>query len=379
MLFTGEDESMTRQTLPQIALGATGLTVSRLGLGGFHQLEISSEVVTQVVDAFLEVGGTYIETARGYGNGASEQKLGRALAGRRDRVVLASKSGARDGDGMRRDLESSLKALQTEHIEFYFFHGVNTLEELDAITGKGGAMEALLRAQEEGLIRGMGFSSHRPPELYLEAIRRIPLSVILIWDNYLEELYVPEIQQQVYPLARDRGVGITAMKPLGDGFLYRSPEPALRYALGSGSDVLICGMNAVEHVYEAAGAIAKGPADADERHAILRDAPELGTYVCRQCGGCSEALRTLFRLEGYVDRQMIDFLPHDPADYALRLRLAHWFDLTGVAQQRFAEAGWDEASLMAEARGVGCPYGIDVARKAKFALAKLRAEQLNTL
>jgi aryl-alcohol dehydrogenase-like predicted oxidoreductase len=370
---------MKVQTLSQIALGATGLTVSRLGLGGFHQVEISTEIVTQVVDAFLEVGGTYIETARSYGGGASEIKLGRALEGRRDRVVLASKSGARDGDAMWRDLESSLTALQTESIEFYFLHGVNTLEDLDTITGKGGALEALLRAQEEGLIRGVGFSSHRPPLLYLEAIKRIPLSVILIWDNYLEELYVPEIQQQVYPLAREHGVGITAMKPLGDGFLYRSPEPAFRYALGSGSEVLICGMNTVDHVYQAAAAFAKGPADADERAIILRDAPELGAYVCRQCGVCSEALMTLFRLEGYVDRQMIDYLPHDPADYALRLRLAHWFDLTATAQQRYAESGWDDRALMSEASGVACPYGIDVARKARFALAKLRGDRLNVL
>ena len=370
---------MSEHELPQIALGATGLTVSRLGLGGFHQLEISSEVVAQVVDAFLEVGGTYIETARGYGNGASEQKLGRALVGRRDQVVLASKSGARDGAGIRRDLEASLELLQTDHIEFYFFHGVNTLDELDTITGKGGAMEALQRAKEEGLIRGMGFSSHRPPQLYLEAIKRIPLSVILIWDNYLEEQYVPEIQQQVYPLAREHGVGITAMKPLADGFLYRSPEPALRYALGSGSELLICGMNTVDHVYEAAAAIARGPADAEERRAILRDAPELGAYVCRQCGGCSDALMALFRLEGYVDRQMIDYLPHDPADYALRLRLAHWFDLTAIAQQRFTESGWNEGVLTAEASGVVCPYGIDVARKARFALAKLRGDRLNVL
>ncbi len=370
---------MGKYTLPQIALGATGLTVSRLGLGGFHQLEISSEIVAQVVDAFLEVGGTYIETARGYGDGASERKLGRALAGRRDRVVLASKSGARDAAGIRRDLEISLELLQTDHIEFYFFHGVNTLEELDTIAGKGGALEALLRAKEEGLIRGLGFSSHRPPQLYLEAIRRLPLSVILIWDNYLEEQFVPEIQQQVYPLARERGVGITAMKPLADGFLYRSPEPALRYALGSGSEVLVCGMNTVDHVYEAAAAIAKGPADAEERKAILRDAPELGAYVCRQCGGCSEALMALFRLEGYVDRQMIDYLPHDPADYALRLRLAHWFDLTTIAQQRFVDAGWDAGDLVAEARGVACPYGIDVARKTRFALAKLQGERLNVL
>ncbi len=337
----------------------------------------SSEVVTQVVDAFLEVGARTSRTREKLLETELRAELGRLW--RDDATVSCSPARAVlematacAGPGVL-----SLKALRRSILSSITSPmALNTLEELDAITGKGGAMEALLRAQEEGLIRGMGFSSHRPPELYLEAIRRIPLSVILIWDNYLEELAVPEIQQQVYPLARDRGAhhgDETAV-----GVLYRSPEPALRYALGSGSDVLICGMNAVEHVYEAAAAIAKGPADADERHAILRDAPELGTYVCRQCGGCSEALRTLFRLEGYVDRQMIDFLPHDPADYALRLRLAHWFDLTGVAQRRFAEAGWDEASLMAEARGVGCPYGIDVARKAKFALAKLRAEQLNT-
>ncbi len=361
--------------LPQIELGATGFTVSRLGLGGFHQVEISSEIVDQVVTAFIEVGGTYIETARSYGRGASEDKLGRVLAGRRDGIVLASKSGARDADGIRRDLDASLKALRTDHIEFYFFHGVNTLQELDSIIGPDGAMTGLLKAREEGLITGLGFSSHRPPLLYLEAIRRLPLSVILIWDNYLEEQYVPEIQREVYPLAREKGVGITAMKPLADGFLYREPELALRYALGSGSEVLICGMNRVEHVQQAARALVKGPLDAEARQAALHRAPELGTYVCRQCGVCSKALMALFRLEGYVDRQMIDFLPHDPADYALRLRLANWFDLGEIARERFLEMDWDQGALQTEAATIACPYGIDVGRKAALALAKLRDDK----
>lgn len=370
---------MNTMTMPTIDLGATGLRVSRLGLGGFHQLEISSEIVEKVVDVFLEVGGTYIETARAYGNGASETKIGRALKGRRDQVVLASKSGRRDGDGIRRELDASLEALQTDHIDFYFFHGVNTIEELDTITGPGGALEALLDARDEGLIKGMGFSSHRPPELYMEAIKRIPLSVILIWDNYLEELYVPEIQEDVYPLAREHGVGITAMKPLADGFLYQSPVPALRYALGSGSEVLICGMNRPEHVYEAAEALSAGAYDDDERARVLRDAPELGDYVCRQCGLCSNDLMAMFRLEGYVDRQMIDYLPHDPADYALRRRLAHWFDLTDIARQRFAQSGWDVDALRQEAASRVCPYDIDVARKFKLTLAKLRDEPTNVL
>ena len=294
-------------------------------------------------------------------------------------MILASKSSARDGGGIRRDLEASLRALRTDHIEFYFFHCVNTLEELDAITGPGSALSELLKAKEEGLIGGIGFSSHRPPDLYREAISRLPLSVILNWDSYLEELNVPEIQREIYPLAREHGVGITAMKPLSDGFLYRSVEPALRYALGSGSEVLICGTNSPDHVYQAAAAICQGPASEEEREAILREAPELGQYVCRQCGVCSDDLMTLFRLEGYVDRQMIDYLPHDPADYALRVRLSGWFDLAEIARQRFAGEGWDVDELLSETKAVSCPYGIDVLRKARFALAKLRQEKANAL
>ena len=87
----------------------------------------------------------------------------------------------------------------------------------------------------------------------------------------------------------------------------------------------------------------------------------------------------LFRLEGYVDRQMIDYLPHDPANYALRLRLSRWFDLAGIARERFAAAGWDVDALLTEVKSVDCPYSIDVERKAHFALGKLREEKINLL
>ena len=87
----------------------------------------------------------------------------------------------------------------------------------------------------------------------------------------------------------------------------------------------------------------------------------------------------LFRLEGYVDRQMIDYLPHDPANYALRLRLSRWFDLASIARERFAAAGWDGDALLAEARTVDCPYSIDVERKTRFAMGKLREEKINLL
>ena len=362
-----------RTRLPRIALGTTGFELSRFGLGGFHQVEISSEIVHQVVDAFAEVGGNYIETARGYGGGASEIKLGRALKGRRDKFVLCSKSGAATAEEIRRDLETTLENLQTDHIEFYFFHGVPDLGKLDIITAKGGALEGLLEAKDEGLIRGIGFSSHRPP-MYVEALNRLPLSLILIWSNYLEDMYLPELSAEIFPLAKKKGVGITAMKPLADGFLYRSVEKAIRWALGSGGEVMICGTNSPQHVYEVAAAVSKGAADPAERESILRDAVELGGYVCRQCGKCPDDLMELFRLEGYVDRQMMDFLEHDPADYALRVRLSGWFALADEARKRFAQASLDLSALAGAAAAVDCPYDIDVPRKLRLAEAKLRED-----
>lgn len=361
---------ITTAALPKVELGATGKKLSRLALGGFHQVEISTDIVERVVDRFLEYGGNYIETARGYGNGASEEKLGRVLAGRRDQVVLATKSNKRDGEGMKREIEASLKALQTDHIEFYFLHGVGSMEQIETLESKDGALPVLLKMIDEGVIDGIGLSSHRP-WLYLEGIRRLPISLILIWDNYLEEQYLPIIHNEIYPLARERKVGITAMKPLADGYLYQSPRQAIRYSLGSGSDLLVCGMNSVEHVDAAVEAISAGPASASEREEILRTAPELGRYVCRQCGACPASLMELFRLEGYVDRQMIDYLEHDPANYALRLRLAKWFSLEEHAREQYAKADWKDDDLLASAAEVECPHEIDVPRKVRLATAKL--------
>ncbi len=371
-------EMHPKMELPKIELGNTEIELSRLALGGFHQVEISSEIVKRVVDAYLEVGGNYIETARGYGGGASEVKLGMALEGRRDQVVLCSKSGKVKGDEIREDLEISLKNLRTDHLDFYFLHGVGSSGQIDAICKEGGALEALLKAKDEGLIRGIGLSSHRPP-VYLEAIERLPLSLILIWSNFLEDMYLPMIREEIFPAAKEKGVGITAMKPLADGYLYRSVRPALRYALGSGADVLVCGMNSPRHVYEAAEAVCQGPASDVERETILRVAPELGSYVCRQCGKCSEELMELFRMEGYVDRQMIDYMEHDPADYALRVRLAGWFNLGDQAREQFAEKGWEDEALLDMAEKVECPYDIDVPRKTRLSIAKLKNEGPNRI
>lgn len=359
--------------LPKIELGNTGHQISQLALGGFHQVEISTEIVNKVVNRYQEYGGNYIEMARTYGDGASEIKLGKVLEGRRDQFILCSKSGADNADDMRRDIEATLSNLQTDHIEFYYFHGVHNKEKLNRILAPKGALEGMLKAKEEGLIGGIGLSSHYLP-MYIEGMKSLPIDLILIWCNYLEDLYLPEIQDEIFPYAREKNIGITAMKPLGDGFLYRSPKQAMRYAMSNNPDVLVCGMNSVQHVDEAVEAICQGPMTSDERKTLLAQAPELGNYVCRQCGNCNSTLKELFRLEGYVDRQMIDYLEHNPADYALRLRLSPWFSLKEKGISIFKEKNWNQQKLSEEAKTVSCPYGIDVPRKTKLTLSKLNGE-----
>lgn len=362
----------SRDVLPKVALGKTGKQLSQFGLGGFHQVEISAEIVTQVVDAYLASGGNYIETARSYGAGASEDKIGRALRGRRDQVVLCTKTGARTADEARCELELSLKALRTDHVDFCLFHGVGE-GELDTITAKGGAYEGLQRAVDEGLVGGLGLSSHWPP-VYLEAFDRLPLALILIWCNYLDNMNYPIIPNEIIPEARRRGIGVTGMKPLADGYLYRSVENAVRYALGAGVEMVICGANRVEHIGQVAAAVRKGPANEALRERILKEAVDLGQYVCRQCGRCPADLMDTFRLEGTYDRQMIDYLPHGPEEYAIRTRLAHWFGGRERAVAQFAATGYSPEELIVAGEQVECPYGIDVARKAKLATAKLTGQ-----
>ncbi|MFW6154027.1 MAG: aldo/keto reductase [Planctomycetota bacterium] len=355
--------------LPMIELPRLGRSVSRFALGGFHQLEITTDLVAEVVDAYLACGGTYIETARGYGKGASEEKLGHALEGRRDEVVLVSKSGAATADDIRRDLERSLEALRTDRLDIYFFHGA-TPEKLDRLTAPGGAVEGLTKAIDEGILAGMGLSSH-VPATYVPAMERIDLAVILIWCNYLDNLNFPAIPERIIPAARRLGVGVTAMKPLADGMLWQSAERAVRCSMAAGADVVVCGTNSVEQVRQVAAAVAAGPADKALREEILRTAPELGRYVCRRCGQCPAEVMDTFRLEGEFDRQLADYLPHDPADYALRQRLRGWYGRADAARAAFAEAGTPLDALLQAAEGVACPYDIDIPRKLRLAVAKL--------
>ena len=367
-------------SLSRKPLGSTGLELSILGMGGFHQCEVDSEIVSKVAEKFISLGGNYIETARSYGSGGSESKIGRAIAGQRKKLVLGSKTVQRTSEGVWRELNESLEELRTDYLDLYFMHNVFTHEDITAITAPGGALEAFLRAKDEGLIKHIAISTHWPLRL-LEAIKFIPFEAVLIWINYLDFCNYPEIPDIILPALKERGTGILGMKPLADGYLHNSVDNAFRCALRYDPACLVSGFNSVEMLLADTNAVCRGALDDAENNALLKNAPELGNYVCRQCKECSvtesHLLKNLFELEGKFDRQMDDLNPVDAGTYALRQRLGKWFGNGERAREMFAQNP-DLLNIDIESLSP-CRYGIDIPRKIKIAHAKLSSAKLTML
>jgi aryl-alcohol dehydrogenase-like predicted oxidoreductase len=258
-------------TLPTRVLGKTGLQVSVLGLGcgtiGFGNVPHDQGVA--VVRHALDLGITYIDTAHHY---ESEPIVGDALVGRRRDVVLATKTVKRNASAARRDLEQSLRDLRTNMIDVYFMHCVNTLGDLDAVTGSGGSLEVALEAQRAGLVRYIGISGHARPNVLSLALERYPFDVVLIALGAMDRL-VSAPEQFFMPAARAAGCGVVGMKVLGCGRLTGHPDLALRYTLSQGAHTAIVGMATTAEVDElAAAARDPRPLTALEEQALMSEA-----------------------------------------------------------------------------------------------------------
>jgi len=140
-----------------VTLGKTGLKISRVGFGGIPIQRIDAEKAKPLIDALIECGINYIDTARGYT--VSEEYIGGAIDGRRYKFVLATKSMARTREAMEADIETSLRNLRTDYIDLYQVHNPS-MEQLDTVIGAGGALEALFAAREAGKIGHIGITAH---------------------------------------------------------------------------------------------------------------------------------------------------------------------------------------------------------------------------
>lgn len=362
--------------------GKTGLSISLLGFGGFHLLEIEGDEAGYLLNSYIDKGGNYIETAAGYGDGESEIKIGKALGDRRKDVILATKSSKRNKVEFIESVNRSLKNLCTDYLDLVIMHAVGTIEELDAILGEDGAMEGFLQLRREGKVGFVGISMHGRPHVLIEALKRYPFDAVMTTINYYDRFNFPDIESELLPLAMEKGTAVILMKPIADGLLYQSARQAFRYAMSMPVSVVVTGMNTRE-MLEADLSYAEEytPMSQKEMQELFKNAPELGNYVCRQCGNCVVCpnninIPDIFKLEGWYDRQMRDGIIRDAAQFALRDRLRFWFGAQEVAKNEYSRLSVkaDQCNNCGFCSSK-CPYNIDIERKLKIADYKLSGKK----
>ncbi|MBI4859573.1 MAG: aldo/keto reductase [Candidatus Riflebacteria bacterium] len=280
--------------MPMRPLGATGVKVSLLGLGGWHVgvSSLTDGEAVRMIRTAIDGGINFLDNAREYNDGRSEERVGTALAGPwRDRVFLMTKSCAhtRNRADSMKSLEESLRALKTDRIDLWLFHEVVYDNDPEWIFTRGG-LAAAIQARQQGKVRFLGFSGHKHPDIHLDMLGR-PFR----WDAVMMPLNVVDahyrsFEKRVLPEAVKRNLGVIAMKSLG-GFMSRlleqtklDPEECLRYVMSLPISTVVSGMEN-PHLLEANLALARRfmPLTEAERTRILAaSAPAAGDGRCER-------------------------------------------------------------------------------------------------
>ena len=218
----------TSDSMPTRNLGKTGYKVGIFSLGGQAALEKANNEANAipVIEKALDLGVNYIDTSSIYGGPErwSEQYVGKVMKHRRSDAFLATKTKERTRDGSMRMIETSLKLLQTDHIDLWQLHDIGTMTDINEIFAKGGAMEALLQAREQKIVRNLGITGHYRPDALIEAIHRHPFDTILMAVNAADPHHY-SFSEQLLPLAVEKQMGIIGMKVPARGRILSSWTP----------------------------------------------------------------------------------------------------------------------------------------------------------
>jgi aryl-alcohol dehydrogenase-like predicted oxidoreductase len=213
-MFPANLSSIIRETangkIEKRSLGKTGEKLSMIGFGGIVVMNATTGQAAARVKEAIDHGINYFDVAPSYGN--AEEMLGPALEPYRKKVFLACKTQERKKDGARRELEQSLTHLRTDHFDLYQLHAVTSLEDVDIIFGKGGAMETFVEAREEGKVRFLGFSAHSV-EAAMALMDGFDFDTILFPFNFAT-WYAGNFGPQVMERAREKEMGILALKAM---------------------------------------------------------------------------------------------------------------------------------------------------------------------
>jgi len=268
--------------MPYRTLGKTGEKISAIGMGGFHigQPKIEEAQSIRLIRSAIDRGINFMDNSWDYNEGQSEIRMGKALQnGYRQKVFLMTKLDGRTNQEAAKQIDESLKRLQTDHLDLIQHHEIIRLEDPDRIFAQGGAQEAVLEAKKAGKIRYIGFTGHKDPHVHLYMLKvaadhgfrfdtvQMPLNVMDAHFRSFEKLVLPKLVEQ--------GIGVLGMKSMGDGIILKSktvqPVECQHYAMNLPTSVVITGIdgeNILDQAFEAARSFR--PMSKDQVAALLK-------------------------------------------------------------------------------------------------------------
>jgi aryl-alcohol dehydrogenase-like predicted oxidoreductase len=265
--------------MEKMRLGKSGLMVTRVGFGGIPIQRLDEQGAVTVVKRCLDHGVNFIDTANAYST--SEARIGKAIAGRRDDIIIATKSTARDQAGITKHLDNSLKQLGTGYIDLYQFHAVSDFKSLEMVLDPAGPMAALEEAKRAGKIRHIGVTSHQI-DVAKKAVESGRFETLMFPFNFVTD----EAAAQLLPLCRKHDVGFIDMKPLAGGMIANA-NIAFKYLFQFKDIATIPGIEKVEEIDEIVG-ILNGPLELTEwdRAEMRKLKEQLGARFCHRCDYC---------------------------------------------------------------------------------------------
>lgn len=242
--------------IPKRRLGKTGLEVTILGLGGEGILRSygNDREADELINTALDLGINYMESARAYAS--SEVYYGNSLKGRRKDIYLASKSHARDKAGALIHLHESLENMRTDYLDIWQVHDVRTEDDIAAIFGPGGAIEAFREAKEKGLARFIGITGHHDPAILKKCLGLFDFDTVMMPVNPAEPANRPFIEE-IYPVAGAKDMGVIGMKVYLRGAVEAPKKLLFCYALTQPITTAVIGCDSVEQLRENAGIAAE--------------------------------------------------------------------------------------------------------------------------
>jgi aryl-alcohol dehydrogenase-like predicted oxidoreductase len=223
--------------------GGTGESFPILSFGAQRVVDeegCTEDQAVEILNAALDRGIRYFDTAWIYSQGQSEARVGLVAKHRRDEMWIATKTSDTSRDGARRQLDESLGRLQTDHVNEWRLHNAWGFDRLDEMTAQDGALQAAIEAREQGLVRHISISGHTDPQVLIEGLRRFPFDTALVAVSVLDH-FIYSFAEEFLPVAASRGVGVVGMKVFGYKTLGHIAGRALRYSLGLPLTTVIAG------------------------------------------------------------------------------------------------------------------------------------------